>query len=135
MDSPYSVVLVGTDGSETAGRAVERAAAVASVCSARLIVAFVGEAEPGREVLDRATATLAGMVPPPETRLLSGDPADALLGLAAAEHADLVVVGNKGMSGAQRFLLGSVPNKVSHRAGCDVLVAHTTGEADPDSGP
>ena len=129
MDSPYAVVLVGTDGSQTAARAVERAAAVARVCQARLIVAYVGELQPGREVLDRATAALAGMVPPPETRLLSGDPADALLGLAAAEHADLVVVGNKGMSGAQRFLLGSVPNKVSHRAGCDVLVAHTTGDA------
>jgi nucleotide-binding universal stress UspA family protein len=129
MDSPYAVVLVGTDGSPTAARAVQRAAAIAQACDARLIVAFVGEAEPGREVLDRAMASLAGMVPPPETRLLSGDPADALLGLADAEHVDLVVVGNKGMSGAQRFLLGSVPNKVSHRAGCDVLVAHTTRAA------
>lgn len=129
MDGPYHLVLVGTDGSETAGRAVERAAAVAAACSARLIVAYVGEVDPGREVLDRATASLAGMVPPPETRLLAGDPADALLGLAAADGADLVVVGNKGMSGAQRFLLGSVPNKVSHRAGCDVLVVHTTGDA------
>ena len=129
MDSPYALVLVGTDGSDTAARAVQRAADVAQACSARLIVAYVGEADAGREVLDRATATLAGMVPPPETRLLAGDPADALLGLAAAEHVDLVVVGNKGMSGAQRFLLGSVPNKVSHRATCDVLVAHTTGES------
>ena len=127
MTSPYSLVLVGTDGSDTAARAVQRAADVSQACSARLIVAYVGEVEPGREVLDRATATLAGMVPPPETRLLAGDPADALLGLAAAEQADLVVVGNKGMSGAQRFLLGSVPNKVSHRATCDVLVVHTTG--------
>ena len=127
MDSPYAVVMVGTDGSETAGRAVDRAAAIAHACQARLIVAYVGESASGRGVLDRVTATLAGTVPPPETRLLSGDPADALLGLAAAEHVDLVVVGNKGMSGAQRFLLGSVPNKVSHRAGCDVLVVHTTG--------
>ena len=129
MSSPYALVLVGTDGSETAARAVQRAAEVAQACSARLIVAYVGEGEPGREVLDRVTATLAGMVPPPETRLLAGDPADALLGLAAAEQVDLVVVGNKGMSGAQRFLLGSVPNKVSHRAACDVLVVHTTGES------
>ena len=129
MISPYALVLVGTDGSDTAARAVQRAADVSQACSARLMVAYVGEVEPGREVLDRATATLAGMVPPPETRLLAGDPADALLGLAAAEQADLVVVGNKGMSGAQRFLLGSVPNKVSHRATCDVLVVHTTGES------
>ncbi len=64
--------------------------------------------------------------PPVEGRLLTGDPADALLGLAAVERADVIVVGNKGMSGAQRFLLGSVPNKVSHRATCDVLVVATT---------
>lgn len=130
MDSPYRLVLVGTDGSVTAVRAVQRAAAVAVACQARLIVAYVGEAEHGRAVLDRATAELAGMVPPPQTRLLAGDPADALLGLAEAEHVDLIVVGNKGMSGAQRFLLGSVPNKVSHQASCDVLVAHTTGAHD-----
>ena len=127
MDSPYRLVLVGTDGSPTATRAVLRAAAVATACEAGLIVAFVGDPEAGRPVLDRAMAALAGMVPPPQTRLLVGDPADALLGVAKAEHVDLVVVGNKGMTGAQRFLLGSVPNKVSHQAKCDVLVAHTTG--------
>src|SRR5688572_10525483 len=114
MGGPYRLVLVGTDGSETAGRAVARAAEVAEACDASLIIAFVGDPETGRGVLDSAMATLAGMVPPPQTRLLVGDPADALLGLAKAEHVDLVVVGNKGMTGAQRFLLGSVPNKVSH---------------------
>jgi nucleotide-binding universal stress UspA family protein len=55
-----------------------------------------------------------------------GRPADALLGLAEAERVDAVVVGNKGMAGAHRFLLGSVPNRVSHRANCDVVVVHTT---------
>ena len=128
MSKPYTTVLVGTDGSETATRAVRRAAEVAAACGARLIVAFVGDAEQGPLVLTRATAAVAGIGPPPETRLLAGDPADALLGLAGVEHADLIVVGNKGMAGAQRFLLGSVPNKISHRAECDVLVAHTTGE-------
>ena len=127
MESPYRTVLVGTDGSATATKAVVRAAAVAQACSARLIVAFVGDATEGRVALDKVVASLAGTAPPPEQRLLTGDPADALLGLADAEHADLIVVGNKGMAGAQRFLLGSVPNKVSHQARCDVLVAHTTG--------
>lgn len=127
MSGPYEVVLVGTDGSDTAVLAVRRAAAVAAACSARLIVAFVGDAESGRPILDRAVAALAGGAAIPETRLLSGDPADALLGLAEFEHVGLLVVGNKGMAGAQRFLLGSVPNKISHRAGCDVLVVHTTG--------
>ena len=129
MNKPYRTVLVCTDGSETATRAVRRAAEVATASEARLLVAFVGDPEEGPAVLTRAIAVVAGTVPPPETRLLSGDPADALLGLAGVEQVDLIVVGNKGMAGAQRFLLGSVPNKISHRAECDVLVAHTTGES------
>ena len=128
MGKPYDTVLVGTDGSETSMRAVARASNIASALGARLIVAFVGDPQQGRAVLDRAIAAVAGTVPPPETRLLSGDPADALLGLSTAEKVDLIVVGNKGMAGAQRFLLGSVPNKISHRASCDVLVAYTTRE-------
>jgi nucleotide-binding universal stress UspA family protein len=55
-----------------------------------------------------------------------GDPADAILDVAEEREADLVVVGNKGMTGAKRFLLGSVPNKVSHHAPCSVLVIRTT---------
>jgi nucleotide-binding universal stress UspA family protein len=55
-----------------------------------------------------------------------GDPADAILDVAEEEGADLIVVGNKGMTGAKRFLLGSVPNKVSHHAPCSVLIIRTT---------
>ena len=51
-----------------------------------------------------------------------GDPADAILDVAEERGADLIVVGNKGMTGAKRFLLGSVPNKVSHHAPCSVLI-------------
>jgi nucleotide-binding universal stress UspA family protein len=125
---PYRTVLVGTDGSSTAARAVARAAELAAASDAALIVAYVGDAEKGAGVLDRVIASLAGSLPVPQTRVLAGDPADALLGLASAEHVDVIVVGNKGMTGAQRFLLGSVPNKISHRASCDVLVVHTTGD-------
>jgi len=57
---------------------------------------------------------------------LDGDPADAILGVAEETEADLIVVGNKGMTGARRFLLGSVPNKVSHHAPCSVYIARTT---------
>ena len=129
MSNPYRIVLVGTDGSDTATRAVRRAADVAAASEAKLIIAFVGDPQAGPDVLNHAVAAVAGSAPPPETRVLTGDPADALLGLAGVEHVDLVVVGNKGMAGAQRFLLGSVPNKISHRADCDVLVVHTTGES------
>ena len=55
-----------------------------------------------------------------------GDPADAILDVAEETSADLIVVGNKGMTGAKRFLLGSVPNKVSHHAPCSVLIIRTT---------
>ena len=55
-----------------------------------------------------------------------GDPADAILDVAEELEADLIVVGNKGMTGAKRFLLGSVPNKVSHHAPCSVLIIRTT---------
>ena len=51
-----------------------------------------------------------------ETHAREGDPADAILDVAEEQGADLIVVGNKGMTGAKRFLLGSVPNKVSHHA-------------------
>jgi len=126
MNAPYRTVLVGTDGSITAGRAVQRAVELTVVCEGRLLVAYVGEADTGRTVLDGVERQYAGSGVVLDVRLLTGDPADALLGLAEAERVDAVVVGNKGMAGAQRFLLGSVPNRVSHRANCDVVVVHTT---------
>jgi nucleotide-binding universal stress UspA family protein len=55
-----------------------------------------------------------------------GDPADAILDVAEERGADLIVIGNKGMTGAKRFLLGSVPNKISHHAPCSVLIIRTT---------
>jgi nucleotide-binding universal stress UspA family protein len=61
-----------------------------------------------------------------ETFAREGDPADAILDVAEEQGADLIVVGNKGMTGAKRFLLGSVPNKVSHHAPCSVLIIRTT---------
>ena len=54
-----------------------------------------------------------------------GDPADALMSVAADEEAEMIVVGNRGMSGARR-MLGSVPNRVSHHARCGVLIVPTT---------
>jgi len=60
------------------------------------------------------------------THARQGDPADAILDVAEECKADLVIVGNKGMTGAKRFLLGSVPDKVSHHAACSVLIIRTT---------
>jgi nucleotide-binding universal stress UspA family protein len=61
-----------------------------------------------------------------QTFAREGDPADAILDVAEERGSDLIVVGNKGMTGAKRFLLGSVPNKVSHHAPCSVLIIRTT---------
>jgi nucleotide-binding universal stress UspA family protein len=61
-----------------------------------------------------------------ETFARQGDAADAILDVAEEQRADLIVVGNKGMTGAKRFLLGSVPNKISHHAPCSVLIVRTT---------
>ena len=61
-----------------------------------------------------------------ETFARVGDAADAILDVAEEQRCDLIVVGNKGMTGATRFLLGSVPNKVSHHAPCSVLIVRTT---------
>ena len=123
----YRSVLVGTDGSETAARAVVKAAALAEACGATLLIATVADAERGAPVLEQVVTRLAGLAVTVETHLLDGDPADALVEFAAQAQVDLIVVGNKGMAGAKRFLLGSVPNRVSHRAGCDVLIVHTVG--------
>jgi nucleotide-binding universal stress UspA family protein len=61
-----------------------------------------------------------------ETFAREGDPADAILDVAEEREADLIVIGHKGMTGARRFLLGSVPNKVSHHAPCSVLIVRTS---------
>ena len=57
---------------------------------------------------------------------MPGDPADALIDVAEQQSADLIVVGNRGMTGVKRFLLGSVPNKVAHHAPCTVMIVRTT---------
>ena len=59
-----------------------------------------------------------------QTHVRTGDPAAELIKVAEAEHAQMIVVGNRGMSGAGR-ILGSVPNTVSHSARCGVLIIPT----------
>jgi nucleotide-binding universal stress UspA family protein len=154
MAAPYRRVLVGTDGSETASAAVLHAATLAAATGAELVVVTAyavdplherelaeersrapedvrwmitdaGEAE-DRLVRAKRIAAEAG-VAKVRTRTEHGDPADVLLDTAQELLADVIVVGNRGMAGAGRFLLGSVPNKVSHHAPCDVLIVRTTG--------
>jgi nucleotide-binding universal stress UspA family protein len=146
----FQQIVVGTDGSETAGKAVAQAAELAAAVDATLLVVSAFEPVSGtrlREEASQAPDDVRWMVNPREdvdatlesavevalehgaqskTFARQGDPADAILDVAEEQGADLIVVGNKGMTGAKRFLLGSVPNKVSHHAPCSVLIVRTT---------
>ena len=143
----FSTIVVGTDGSDTARQAVIEAAETARATGAKLVVVSAytpvaahvqagGDPEAAdwnigpdvlvEGVLTDATSASAASGVKVETRAVRGDPADALIEVAEQEGADLIVVGNKGMTGARRFLLGSVPNKVSHHAPCSVLIVRTS---------
>jgi nucleotide-binding universal stress UspA family protein len=78
------------------------------------------------KTLEEAREQIKGAGVSVETYARQGDPADAILDVAEEQNADLIVVGNKGMTGAKRFLLGSVPNKVSHHAPSSVMIIRTT---------
>ena len=124
----FASIVVGTDGSDTAREAVSQAVALAGLLGARLDI--VSAYEPGsREdveaTLREAGAEVEAAGVAARTYAREGDAADAILDVAEERGADLVVVGNKGMTGAKRFLLGSVPNKVSHHAPCSVLIIRT----------
>ena len=146
----YGSIVVGTDGSETAGEAVRQAIELAKALGSALQIVSAYEPVADSRLREEAQqvpedlqwmvnaredveATLRGAKEHAEEAGVSvetfarqGDPADAILDVAEEKGSDLIVVGNKGMTGAKRFLLGSVPNKVSHHAPCSVLIIRTT---------
>ena len=146
----FGSIVVGTDGSETAGEAVRQATELAQktgssidlvsayepVSSARLreeaqqVPKDLEWSVNPREDVDATLEAAADQVKEAgvdvQVFAREGDPADAILDVAEETGADLVVVGNQGMTGARRFLLGSVPNRVSHHAPCSVLIIRTT---------
>ena len=120
----YKSIAVATDGSPTADRAARKGLDLARKLGASATLVFVGHPSTGDPVL-RDTLDAAGEGMDAKLRVVGGDAADRIVEVAEAERADLIVVGNKGMTGASRFLLGSVPRKVLEHAHCDVLVART----------
>ena len=137
-----STVAVGTDGSATANQAVSEAAEIARRFGAKLVLLSAyhssGRSAEGqdielqwasssaarvRSILERSEADLSRTGIECETRADDGDPAEVLVRLAAECGADLLVIGNKGI---KRRVLGSVPNTVTHKADCSVLVVKTT---------
>jgi nucleotide-binding universal stress UspA family protein/nitrite reductase/ring-hydroxylating ferredoxin subunit len=134
----YGAIVVGTDGSETAARAVERAATVARHVGSRLIVvtasAPVGMTDDvAEEVLAYARDAVRRLGVEAETMVREGDPAAVIAAVASESGADLIVVGNVGMGKARRFRLGGVAEHVATRTPCDVLVAFTREERQPPS--
>ena len=114
-------ILVGTDRSETATRAVKWALDMARRYEAELIVLQAGgeTAELERYVQDEA--------PGARWRVdTEDDPAASIIAAAEAEDVDVIVVGNVGMSGRREFLLGNIPNRVSHNARCTVIIVDTS---------
>lgn len=122
----YAKILVATDGSSTADRAVERGLDVAARLGSSTVILTVAPPKKGAAVLEATLAAHVGRTQPIETLSQDGDPASVILDVADDIGADLVVVGNKGMQGARRFFLSSIPNKVAHHAGCAVLIVKTT---------
>jgi nucleotide-binding universal stress UspA family protein len=126
----FGSIVVGTDGSDTAREAVRQATELAKEIGAQVYVVSAYEPVPeGRLRAERKNVPddLQWSVNPREdVDATLNNAADAILDVAEEQNADLIVVGNKGMTGAKRFLLGSVPNKVSHHAPCSVLIIRTT---------
>lgn len=146
----FARIVVGTDGSQTAAEAVRQAADLAKLAGSelRIVSAYepvsrrrlegeqqgapddvqheIGPREDVNLVLDAAAAVAKNEGIEVQTHPVEGDPAEAILNVAEETDADLIVVGNKGMTGARRFLLGSVPNNVSHHAPCAVMIVRTT---------
>ena len=94
---------------------------------AKLALVSVGEPLMSGIVLKDTAERLGGRRI--ETVALRGDPADRISAAAAEQDADLLVVGNKGMAGAKRFVFGAVPDRISHQAPRDVLIVRTTGKS------
>jgi nucleotide-binding universal stress UspA family protein len=146
----FQTIVVGTDGSDTARKAVREAVELAKPlgASVRIVSAYqpvdqrrlreesrdapedtqwsINAREDVDATLEEAKEDVGDAGVEITTCAREGDPADAILDVAEDAKADLIVVGNKGMTGAKRFLLGSVPNKVSHHAPCSVLIVRTT---------
>ena len=146
----FKSIVVGTDGSDTANQAVRQAVELALAVGGSIDLVSAYAPVPAqrlseerrqapedlqwaitpREDVDATLAAAAAIAQEAgvsvEVFPRQGDPADAILDVAEERDADLIIVGNKGMTGAKRFLLGSVPNKVSHHAPCSVLIVRTT---------
>ena len=131
-DEAVRIVLVATDRSETAERAVRFAAEMAARYEAELVVlrVLIGNDGDRAEIARELAEHVEGL--PGENKrsvVTSGDdPAEAIVEAARRERADVLVVGSVGRSARREFLLRNVPNRVSHNAPCTVVIVQTHRE-------
>jgi ubiquinone biosynthesis protein len=126
--APVRRILVGTDRSETATRAVRWAAQMAEQYEAELIVCQSVRDSMDKLTTQRDLAEYTEEIVGPDARPLAAqgnDPARVMVELAKEEKVDVIVVGSVGMSGRKEFLLENVPNRVSHNAPCTVVIVQT----------
>ncbi|WP_320671404.1 universal stress protein [Patulibacter defluvii] len=126
----FEKIVVGTDGSPTALVALRHAIRLAAAGGASIDVVTAHdperEGDPEAILRDAEAVVREGGVADVRTHAVPGDPAEAIIRLTDRVKGDLIVIGNKGMTGTKRFLLGSVPDKISHHADASVLIVHTT---------
>jgi nucleotide-binding universal stress UspA family protein len=142
-------IVVGTDGSATAERAVHKATALAKAVGAELVIisafnnrapagvaaagisidsGWVAAAQSSAEAVAKEAAEQAKAegVETVTHQAVAGDPSEVLIRVTQEQHADLLVVGSKGMQSTARFLLGPIANKVSRKVDCDLLIVETS---------
>jgi nucleotide-binding universal stress UspA family protein/nitrite reductase/ring-hydroxylating ferredoxin subunit len=130
----YRHLLIGTDGSATASEAARKGFELAEILGADVTLVHVGDPLVGAVVLEETASGRPGQAEV-RSEALEGDPAERITELARRSEIDLVVVGNKGMAGARRYLLGSVPARVAHESPKDVLIAKTVGRGIDELAP
>jgi len=152
MSDQTSWIVVGTDGSPGAGAVVRRAARLARATGANvhLVSAFKTIAGTGRapyapafeseradaeEILREGAEFVRSEGVELKTHAVPGDPADVLIAVAENEGAEMIVVGDRGMQGRRGRVTGSVPDKISHHAPCNVLILRTSGDGIVAHGP
>jgi len=136
-----NIILLGYDGTEPSGRALERAGDLAVAFGSTVVVTSISQVmtagahgagsfdptdppEEHRELLGKARATLAARGVSAEVQLGIGDPAEAIVELAEQRDADLIVVGTREPGLLERLFGHSVSASVQRRAHCDVLIVH-----------
>jgi nucleotide-binding universal stress UspA family protein/nitrite reductase/ring-hydroxylating ferredoxin subunit len=133
--TPYERILIATDGSPTADRAARKGYDLAEALGVPVTLVFVGHPVTGK-LITQDTETIYG---PDEVEttvdVRRGDPADEILAAAQEHGADLIVVGNKGMTGTKRFFANPVPQRVIDQADRDVLVGRTVVQVESELAP